>query len=631
MARRFLAVVGVALATAAPASAHAIPLGSEPPSGVTLPTAPSVVVVTFDSPIRVGPRNAAVRNDGTNVLAGKPTILTGNRIELPLQAGLGSGDYSVRWSIVSEDGHEEEGVIAFGVGTAGAPVAVLKTQGTTTWQRVIMRTLLFLGVLGAAGAAFFAVAVLGGALPRRQAHLLFVCFLFAFAGADALIHVTGAAGTRFEHLMIVAAVASGIGAATSALAPLEPRLRYLAYAAAAVLFVCPTFAGHALDPDQPAILAPAADLLHLAGAAVWLGGVASLALARTGTVQRFSQFALPAVGLVVLGGGARALTELSTVSQVWSTSYGRTLIVKTALFGLVLAIAWLARRGLLIVQLAVLAVLATTVGVLTNLRPGRAQASGATQSQSNVPIPPPEPPPGVFVEGAQAGKLAVGFAWARGRATLTLVGSDGSGASNEDVTIDDVEARSCGDGCYTGRSSRKPRVSVDGTPLQFDVPAKLVSAQAALARARHLYDSAPAVTIRESLSSQPGNRQVSVFHERAPDEFAFSIVSSTQKGDAGEQGIVIGKHRWSRIGSSAPWQRTPQGVTFVPRAYWGAEARNAYYVGRNTLTFYDPQIRAWYQLRLDASGRPRELMMVAEAHFMHHDYSFRSPPISPPR
>src|SRR5205085_6779448 len=139
------------------------------------------------------------------------------------------------------------------------------------------------------------------------------------------------------------------------------------WAAAAVLFVYPTFAGHALDAGQPAVIAPAADLLHLGGAAVWLGGVASLALARTGSVQRFAQFALPAVALVALGGAARALTELSSLSQVWTTSYGRALVVKTTVFAALLALAWLARRRLLLVQLALLAVVAVTVGALTDL------------------------------------------------------------------------------------------------------------------------------------------------------------------------------------------------------------------------------------------------------------------------
>jgi len=629
MLRRALVVAALALATAAPAQAHAIPLGSDPASGATLPSAPSTVVVTFDSPVRVGPRNAAVSNDGTSVLAGKPQVASGNRLVIPLRVGLPSGDYSVRWSIVSEDGHEEEGIVAFGVGTAGPPVSILTTRGYATWQLAIVRALFYLGVLGAAGAAFFSATVLGGAMPRRQAHLVFACFVLAFAGADALIEMTDASGTRFEQLMIVAAVASGLGAAAAALVPREPRLGFIVWGAAAALFVCPTFAGHALDPDQPKVIAPAADLLHLGGAAVWLGGVASLALARTGTVQRFSQYAMPAVALVVLGGAARALTELSAVSQIWTTSYGRALIVKTGIFAALLALVWLARRGALLVQLALLAALATTVGVLTDLRPGREQAAAAL-SQSNVPLPAPEPPPGVFVDAGQAGKLAVGFAWRSGRGTVTVVGPDGSGVSNEPVTIDGAAATACGEGCFTGSSLRHATVTVGSSTLHFLVPAKLRPAAAALARARREYDAAPALTIVERLSSGPGNLQVSVFHERAPDKYSYRIVSSTQAGVAGSQGIVIGDHRWDRVGKS-PWLESPQSLVLVPRTYWGTEARNAYYTGPDTLTFYDPQVRAWYRLRLDASGRPRELTMVAEAHFMHHDYSFRSPAISPPR
>src|SRR5262249_56239587 len=98
-------------------------------------------------PVRVGAGNAAVRNDGVDVLGGKPHITNGDRLVIPLQAGLGSGTYSARWSIVSDDGHEEEGVTAFGIGTSGHPVSVLTTRGYVTWQRLIMRALFLLGVL----------------------------------------------------------------------------------------------------------------------------------------------------------------------------------------------------------------------------------------------------------------------------------------------------------------------------------------------------------------------------------------------------------------------------------------------------------------------------------------------------
>jgi copper transport protein len=614
VARRVASVVAVLfLAAAGRAYAHAVPVHVEPPPGATLATAPTAVFVTFDSPVRVGPRNAVVRFDGADVLGGKPRVTNGNRLVLPLRTALDSGSYTTRWSIVSDDGHEEEGLVVFGIGTSPKG-AVLTTRSYVTWQRVIMRALLLLGVLGAAGAAFFSVAVLGGALPKRQAHLLFAFFLLAFAGADALIHATSAGGTRFERFMIVAAVATGIGAAAAALAPLEARLRFVVFGAAAVAFVCPTLAGHALDDDQPAVIAPAADLLHLGGAAVWLGGVASLALARTGTVRRFAQFALPAVLVVALGGAARALTELSSVSQVWTTSYGRTLLVKTAVFTVLLVLVWLARRRLLVVQLALLTVLAVSVGVLTDLRPGRAR-SAVSSAQPTGPVQPAPPPAGAYVDAGQAGPLAVGFAWLDGKVTVTLVGQDGGVVTNVPVEV--------------ASTGRLVRVTVAGRTMHFRVPGTLRAADAALRRARTSYNAAPAVTIVERLSSRPGIAQTAVFHERAPDRLAYRIVSSTRRGLAGTEAVVIGARRWDRT-ARGPWRASSYGQIRVPGAYWGPDPVNAHYAAPDVITFFDPRTHAWFRLRLDRTGRPAELKMTAGAHFMHHDYSFRSPAISPP-
>ena len=90
------------------------------------------------------------------------------------------------------------------------------------------------------------------------------------------------------------------------------------------------------------------DLLHLGSAAVWVGGlVALLSLlratvgddaVRVAAARRFSTVALAAVVVLAASGVGRALTELDSVSQVWSTSYGRALIVKTVLFLPLLAV-----------------------------------------------------------------------------------------------------------------------------------------------------------------------------------------------------------------------------------------------------------------------------------------------------
>jgi hypothetical protein len=124
---------------------------------------------------------------------------------------------------------------------------------------------------------------------------------------------------------------------------------------------------------------------------------------------------------------------------------------------------------------------------------------------------------------------------------------------------------------------------------------------------------------------------VTVFHERAPNRFAFKIVSASQPGVTGTEGIVIGSRRWDRS-PGGQWQPSPQSQIRVPTTYWSAQARNAYSTGPGKLTFYDPQVRAWYRLRVDPhTERPVSLRMIGAAHFMRHRYSVgRSPAISPP-
>ena len=64
-------------------------------------------------------------------------------------------------------------------------------------------------------------------------------------------------------------------------------------------------------------------------------------------MRRFSTAALASVGVLALSGLGRALTELHSISQVWSTSYGRALIVKSVLFLPLLGLGWLNRTLLL--------------------------------------------------------------------------------------------------------------------------------------------------------------------------------------------------------------------------------------------------------------------------------------------
>ena len=653
MIRRFLLVVCLALVAAEPAWAHATFQRSTPANGAVLAKAPRTVRVTFDSGVRVGPRNAAVANEGgASVLQGKPRVVDHKTLVIPLQR-LGDGDYSVRWSIVSDDGHQEEGVLAFAVGEGRPPpVATLTARGLVTWQRALARTLWYLGILGAIGGTVFAVAVLDPlgierALMRPQAHVLFFCFLAAFLGSDALIHAAGAGGTRFARIVAVAATVSAVGAAAAALTPVWARLRYVAWAAAGVLFLAPTLSGHSLDEDQPRLIAVVADLVHLGAAGIWFGGLLSLAFVapaapdrvRGEIAHRFSSLALLAVMALGLAGLARALTELDSVSQLWSTSYGRTILVKTAIFVPLLGLGWINRSLLLdrfaqlrrsaFVELTLLFGVIIAVSVLVDLKPGTVVAAAGTTAAPGVPAPspPPLPPRGAFVAAHQLGTNAVALAVKNSQATVTVLGPDNLGVDGLDVRVDNFQTHTCGPGCYrTVATSTPTDVTVDGKSVAFDVPLRLRSGAKLLARATHEYESAHSIVFEERLASAPGNEQTSTFRLVAPDRMAFDI-------EGGSQGIVIGKRRWDRDSPDAEWQESPQTPLDVPTPYWSKASRNAYYVAPSTISFLDPKLPAWFRLRVDPkTGRPAELHMTAAAHFMVDRYeSFDEPvEISPP-
>ena len=108
--------------------------------------------------------------------------------------------------------------------------------------------------------------------------------------------------------------------------------------------------GHATSAHLSGV-AFASDLLHLIAGSVWLGGIVHLAIAwvprlrgmdvagRRRIVEvvlpRFGTVALPAFVTLVVAGAINAATELGTPRALWTDGYGRVLLAKTALVGVV--------------------------------------------------------------------------------------------------------------------------------------------------------------------------------------------------------------------------------------------------------------------------------------------------------
>jgi copper transport protein len=638
--RTALLVALAALLAPASAWAHASLVRIDPGNGAVLARSPDVVRVVFDDVVRVGPGIAAIRNGGESVLRGKARVQGTRTLVVPLRRDLPNGDYSVRWSIVSDDGHLESGVVAFAIGLSRAsPVAGLAAQATgPTVDTVGARWLFFAGVLVAAGLALFTFVV----RPRDRERIPVVVStagVLAALGAAQEIHRVGLS-TRDGKTLGVAFVIALIVATGGAVATLDLRALRITLRVALLLVVVPSFAGHALDPGLARINV-VADVLHVTAAAAWVGVLVGIVLVRGADLRRVAVLAAGAVVLLGITGVTRAAYELTSLSQLWSTSYGRVLLVKTGLLLAALVAGWIVRRRpreRAAVELVLVAALIVAVSVLVALRPGRNLTSASTVVQAAQPSPaPPPPPPGAVVLAQEAGPLGIAIAVERKRLTATILSPAGGGLSHLRVHIDGGLADACGSGCYRSVGVAPGRViSVEvagfGPPqtATFAVPLDAPPADALVRRLRTTYRALRSVSYRERLASDVTHALVAQWTLEKPNRIEYSI-------QGGAQGIVIGATRWDRETPTGQWVESAQTPLPQPATQW-TYATNAHVLAETptttTVSFVDPTVPAWFTVSFDRRTlHPRVLRMTAAAHFMVDSYrTFNAPrSIRPPR
>ena len=613
--RRLLAVALVALVFPAAASAHAVLLRTVPADRAVSPTPPRQVLVVFDGPVHVGPGNAVVRDGGGSVLAGSPST-HGKTLVLPLRASLGDGDYSVRWSIISDDGHLEQGVLAFGVGSGPPPTSTLSAHTGVGVVTVLLRWLFFSALLITAGLALFDRLV-WRPVPREW---------FAVGGAlvavasAVLVYRSGAGlSTRFG-------LAMSAGAAVGVLTALAPR-RAATLTALALLPV-PTVAGHSLDAGRSWVDAPV-DFLHVLAAAFWLGSLVALAfVAGTEAARRFSRFAIAAVLVIAATGAGRALAELRSFSQLWTTGYGNAILVKSGLFAALLALGWVSRSHLarlgasVSAEIVVLLGVVVAVGVLTALPPGRtARASALPLREGGTGIA-QLPAPDAAVLAQRDGTLAAALAVrASGEATATFIGNDDKSVDVGAVTIDGHSTASCGVGCYSGTVTSGTLVTVahGSSKLSFDFGAPRAAAQL-VKRVTRAYRDARSVVYDQHIATSLASPVQTRWVEVAPDSFSYDITG-------GASAVVIGTKRWDRL-PGAPWKRSTTVITAGPTPLWTyGPITNAYLLRQGPRTFVASFLGAnltypaWFTIVVDRRTlHVVKLQMTAAAHFMHVRY-----------
>jgi copper transport protein len=165
-------------------------------------------------------------------------------------------------------------------------------------------------------------------------------------------------GWRSAALVALVAVAFLTWTGERAAAPSAGRRGLLAamglFAVAALTLLASQ--GHA-SQARLAPLSIAADAVHLGGVAIWIGGLPCLVAVllraprvlpdagrslASATLRRFSRVALWSVAVIAVTGLARAAGELSAPAELWTTGYGRDLVLKASLM---LPVLVLARRN----------------------------------------------------------------------------------------------------------------------------------------------------------------------------------------------------------------------------------------------------------------------------------------------
>jgi copper transport protein len=428
----------VVLLPASPAAAHAVLVGSQPANGAVLAQAPRAVSLRFSEDISARFSSASLLDRagrpvaGARIAAGRgdPRLLV---LELP---ALPAATYGVAWRVLANnDGHTTSGVVVFTVGgsarsTAASALQAVDTGGAPTAPDVARRWLGLCLLAGLIGGLAFAAVVLRPTgettdepvrvavyHARRQvlalaavagglASLVGFADLAAQARRSEATFLALLADTRWGELWVVresVLIALAVLAAmlrSSSRGPDRRDTALWSYAGVLVAAVVTLEAlgGHAASVGPARTAAVAAVAAHALTAFVWLGGVAALVLVmvrpvgsrdgRDGVISvvrdRFTALAAGSVGLVIATGLYSAGREVGSVGALVDSSYGRILLLKTAVLmavaglGLVNAVR-LRRtapsRRFLAAEVGAALVLLLAAGALVETPPSREQAT----------------------------------------------------------------------------------------------------------------------------------------------------------------------------------------------------------------------------------------------------------------
>jgi copper transport protein len=372
-------VASTALVLPAAAMAHASLRHASPPTQSRVAFTPQRVTLRFDQTVGIIPRSIEVFAADGRKVSTTPAYGVDRRVVTAKLTGLVRTGYTVRWRVLSSDGHVASGLYTFGVGVAAPSPTHAVGASEPTWADDLARWAYFVSLALLLGGLGVRLLVLREPLPERLSRRLYlVSGASAIAAIDIgivafILRAEDALQLPFVDLMYgdlspfatktrfgVAFVTMTLGfALVSALLFLawlldRPPLLWPAFLLALGFASGLSLSGHSAVEPNSTWFSQLADFLHLTAASLWAGGLVTLALCvwpvapelRRSAFLGFSRLATALVGVLLLAGVYLSIERLPAVRDLWHASYGRILLIKLAIVSV--ALAWGAMHHFLV-------------------------------------------------------------------------------------------------------------------------------------------------------------------------------------------------------------------------------------------------------------------------------------------
>ncbi|NOJ27767.1 MAG: hypothetical protein DA330_07140 [Nitrososphaera sp.] len=386
----FVAVFAMLVAGVTAASAHPITIDSSPKPFASLPASPSEVIVSFSEPIELSYSKIAVlgqdgsrfdMNDAHN--AGGDT----STIAATLQPNLPEGVYTVTTRVLSAvDGHVVDNAFTFGIGVKSSEIPA---GGSTAILSPAISASRFPGMVGqvvVVGAIFGSLwlwkplsripwlsntlAVQKLAMDKSMMQLVIIGAGIVLASNMAMIVIQAvdigagipeAIATKFGGIWMVRMIETSILMIVAVFVylkliknntfPTNAEMYSLLIMGLAVLVTSSLIAHGAATGQEAAILL---DFFHNAAASIWIGGLILMGFvavpkilsikdervksaAVSILIPRFSTVVVTILGVATITGPLLLFLLESNLSLTLASTYGKILIVKLGLAGVMLA------------------------------------------------------------------------------------------------------------------------------------------------------------------------------------------------------------------------------------------------------------------------------------------------------